>query len=214
MTGEDWWLAAAVASGVLLVIATTSAMVLARSRLQRIAVVEQDRDHWQRVAGERGAEAERLARESARLIDERAELLARMREADEQPAATTGPIDRDTTALHELLRRAAPAASLASAPGPRGPTTSVSLADIAGMGQVRPLHAVPDAVERARERGLLVQPSDQGRRFAIAADADAVLGAIATALLEDARERLGRGAQVQLALQWESPAVVVRLTPF
>ena len=24
----------------------------------------------------------------------------------------------------------------------------------------------------------------------------------------------GRGAQVQLALQWESPAVVVRLTPF
>jgi hypothetical protein len=212
MTGEDWWLAAAVVSGVLLVIAATAAMVLARVRQQRLLDTEQDRDHWQRVADERGAEAERLARESARLIEERVELLARVREAEEQPA--TGPIDRDTTALHERLRQVAPSASLASAPGPRGPTTSVSLADIAGIGQVRALLALPDAVERARESGLLVQPSDQGRRFAIAADVDAELGGIATALLEDARERLGRGAQVQLALQWESPAVVIRLTPY
>ncbi len=212
MTGEGWWIVAAIASCALLVATASAALVQARVRQQRVEATEQDRDHWRRVADERGAEADRLARESARLTEERAELLVRLREAEEGPAPG-GPADGDTTALHGRLRSLVPAASVSSANGPRGPVTSVSIAAVSGVGQVRPLRAVPEAVERAREGGLQVQPSDQGHRFAIAANADALLGSVAAALLEDALARLGRGAQVQLALQWQSPGVVVRLTP-
>lgn len=213
MTGEGWWIVAAIASCALLVATASAALVQARVRQQRVEATELERDHWHRVADERGAEADRLARESARLTDERAELLGRLREAEEGPAPV-GPADGDTTALHERLRSLAPGAGVSSTVGPRGPVTSVSIAAVSGVGQVRPLRAVPDAVERAREGGLLVQPSDQGHRFAIAANADALLGGVAAALLQDAQARLGRGAQVQLALQWQSPGVVVRLTPY
>lgn len=210
MTGEGWWIVAAIASCALLVATASAALVQARVRQQRVEATELDRDHWRRVADERGAEADRLARESARLTEERADLLVRLREAEEGPA----PADGDTSVLRERLRSLAPSASVTSANGPRGPVTSVSIAAVSGVGQVRPLRAVPDAVERAREGGLLVQPSDQGHRFAIAADADALLGGVAAALLDDARARLGRGAQVQLALHWQTPGVVVRLTPY